>query len=46
LLAGCVVFAVVYAPLVWYFDLLSTGERRAIADYVSKVLIYRKREAT
>jgi O-antigen/teichoic acid export membrane protein len=46
LVAGCVAFAVVYALLVWYFDLLSTGERRAIADYVSRVLIYRKREAT
>jgi O-antigen/teichoic acid export membrane protein len=44
LFAGCVVFAVVYALLVWYFDLLSTRERRAIADYVGRVLVYRNRE--
>jgi O-antigen/teichoic acid export membrane protein len=46
LVAGCSVFTVVYALLVWYLDLLSIGERRAIANYVSRVLVYRKREAT
>jgi len=46
LVAGCAAFVVVYAPLVWYFDLLGTGVRRAIADYVGRVLVYRKREAT
>jgi O-antigen/teichoic acid export membrane protein len=42
LLAGCVAFAPVYAVLVWYFDLLSAGERQAIADCLGRVLVYRK----
>jgi O-antigen/teichoic acid export membrane protein len=49
LLAGCAAYVAVYALLVWYFDLLSAGERRAISDWVrrtcggvGRVLVYRK----
>jgi O-antigen/teichoic acid export membrane protein len=49
LLAACVTHTIAYALLVWYFDLLSAGERLAIADrarricgYQNKVLAFRK----
>ncbi len=49
LLATASVHFLIYALLVWYFDLLSVGEREAIADWVrrtcggvARVLDYRK----
>jgi len=40
LLAACAVHIAVYALLVWYFDLLSAAERRAIADWVRRAFGY------
>jgi O-antigen/teichoic acid export membrane protein len=40
LLAACAVHVTVYALLVWNFDLLSAGERRAIVDWVRRIFGY------